>query len=258
MSALCVAASAHVILSASITPLATTGYPFSLGMWVNLTAVGASARMLWSISDTGTTNNYLGVRMNSTEQIAIVARGGGTENVSTAVTPILTAGTWAYFVGRFISATNRVIHALGPGGFSSAQTTTNRAPTGLDFMSIGCLNTSGGFSELWDGMIAEYWLANADCFPTDNATGLDPLVHKLAYGGPLAFPGLSSKLIEYRSFRRGPGLWVEDNADMGEFFRGDGIGFWSSQNGIQSGPAPHPPLPYWYKRKTDISRLVMV
>jgi hypothetical protein len=46
---------------------AVLDYPFTVGMWLNLTAANTVVRQLFALSDTGTTNNYLSLQMTAAE-----------------------------------------------------------------------------------------------------------------------------------------------------------------------------------------------
>lgn len=234
------AASAQYLVNAAP---AVIDYPFTVGMWVKLTAVGASDRTLFALSDTGTTNNYLLVRMLATEVLSIVGRAGGTENVSSTAIA-LTAGRWVCVVARFISSTNRRMDIFwGNQGSASYithnQSTTARAPTGMDTMTLGSLSTSGGVTEPWDGSIGEYWLANVDVQP-DGAALSNPTMLNLALGGPFSIPQIAGNIVEYRSLRADP-----VNGEARDLYIGAGkpMQNWANTNGVTIGP--HVPLPYW-------------
>jgi hypothetical protein len=197
MSLRLAAASSQYLVNSSPPALVM---PFSVGMWVNLAAVGSTVRTLWSYSDTGSTNNYFRIAMSSTEQIYATVAAGGAEDSGSASTATLAAGQWAHVYCRFLSTTSRVNQVYTQTAFNSNQDTTSVAvPSGLDTMAIGALVTSAGASSFWDGLIAEYWLVDSayasvsgaklkDCAPWGHATALD-------------------HIVEHRSFRKG---WMDD------------------------------------------------
>lgn len=252
MSAFFVGANTQYLVNSSPT-LASTGYPFTVGMWYNLTAVGAVTRTLFAFSDTGTTNNYLRIIMNSSEAMQAGARAGSTESQSTAIGAVV-AGTWAFIVVRFLASNNRRIMVLDRAGLvSSTASVTSRAPTGLDTMTIGALSTSGGITDPWDGAIAEYWLANADIYP--DVIDLDQyFFRQLAYGGPFSIPLVAKNIVEWHSFRCGPDTTF-DNLDE-TYFGTYAPPNWVNTNAVSLGP--HPPLPYWFQKPTDTSLMAMI
>lgn len=249
MAALFTAASTQYLINSAPAVL---DYPISVGMWINLAAVGASARTLWALSDTGTTNNYLMLRMTAGELISAVARAGGTESAASVATAI-TAGSWCFAVGKFLSSTERrsaVLHANGLVEFGSSAAA--RVPTGMDTMTIGALSTSGGITEPWDGLIGEYWLLNADATVAPAAGWNADSIFQLAYGGPFSNPRLADKIIEYRSFRKYPS---SEGDEIGEVYHGMDRQTWTNTNGVTI--SHHPPLPYWYEKPGQHRRLLV-
>lgn len=244
------AASSQYLVNGTTSGLPTTGYPFAVGMWAKLTAADVVTRTLWGLSDTGSASNYLIVRMTTTELIGCTAAAGGAEsnNVLATACP---AGGWVFIVARFISSTSRWISGLFPNGVvNHTQGVTARAPTGLDTITIGATNTSSGISSPWDGGMAEYWLSKADV-QADGAQLQESLLRRLAYGGPFSVPHIAKDIIEYRSFRVNP-----SGDGVGEVFHGlAGRQTWSNVNGVTTGP--HPPLPYWYRKPDDSTRMLV-
>lgn len=240
MAALFTAANSQAINN-SAPGIVSTGYPLSVGAWVNLAAVGAVNRTVFGASDTGTTNNYLLVRMNAAEQIGLTAADGGAESSFFAST--LAAGVWTFLLARFIAADNRKISTYANGAVVHGSSLTVRAPTGLDALAIGCTATSGGNAEFWDGLIGELWYAYTDIQP-GGAQLQDDLLRQLAYGGPFSVPHIDKDIIEYRSLRKYPS---SEGDEMGEVFHGAaGRQTWTNTNGVTIGH--HPPLPYWYPK----------
>lgn len=247
MAALFTAASTQYLANTAPS-LPSTGYPFTVGMWVSLAAVGASARTLFSFSDTATTNNYLLVRMTATETVQCTASAGGTESSSTTAASMV-AGRWHFIMAQFISATNRRLWVPGINGFSTQanqQSTTSRVPTGLDTITIGALQTSGGVTEPWDGSIGELWIANS----TFEDSGSAGNFFAIAQGGPFAFPHIANKIVEYHSFRKDLSSDTFDNEE--DFLSIPGTEIITNTNGVTVGP--HPPLPYWYVKPGQVIR----
>lgn len=237
MGALFTAASSHNLLN-SATPI--TAVPISVGAWVNLSAAANAVRSVFSISDTATTNNYWYLGMSTAELMQVGAAAGGAAVVG-AVTTALVAGSWTFVLGRFIAADNRRISVLHPTGvIEHGQNTTSTAPTGIDAMSIGALQTSAGTTQPWDGSIAEIWWTNTDIHIENTQTN-NNLVMRLAYGGPFSVPHVAQSIVEYRSFRS---RILSTSESSGEVYFGRGRQTWTN-----TGPptlARHPPLPGWY------------
>jgi hypothetical protein len=251
MSARFVAASTQYL---SFAPPAIINAPVSVAMWVNLAAVGASARTLWGYSDTATTNNYFSVRMTATEVISIVGRGGGTENVASIATAIA-AGAWVFVVGTVVAAANRHISVLHANGlYETALTTTSRIAAGIDTMTIGALSTSGGITEPWDGMIAEFSIIK-NSLRTDDAAALpETTMRQLAYGGPFSMPRFRDDILEHRSFRVHPTSEADNSSEV--FFEKLGRHTWVNNAGVTTGP--HPPLPYLYVRPSQVQSQLVI
>lgn len=252
MAALFTAASTQYLTSSA--PL-VVDYPLVVGMWVRMVSTSATARILWSLSDTGTTNNYLMLRKNASHGILIGSQAGGTES-AVGNAAAITATAWAFVLARFIASNNRRLALLpGDGNFATTDTSVARAPTGMDTMTLGALQTSGGVTEPWDGLIGEYWLANADIQST-NLTTQDALTRQLAFGGPFSVPTIAKDIIEYRSFRKAP---VNDADEIGEVFHGAlGRQTWVNTNGVKTLQPEHPPLPYWFARPNQNIRNLTV
>jgi hypothetical protein len=253
MAALFTGASTQYLINATTAGLPSTGYPFTVGMWINLTAVDNVVRDLFAISDTATTNNLFVIRMAGTETFGFAAQAGGTSNTA-ALATVVVAQTWNFLVARAISATNRKIAALySTGATEHATSATSRAPAGLDTMTLGALSTSAGILEPWDGRIGEFWLTNTD-IQADGAQLLGSTLQQLAYGGPFSIPHIAKDIVEYRSFRKHP---VSDGDLATEVFHGKfGRQTWTNTNGVTIGA--HPPLPYWYRKPGQYRRVLTI
>jgi hypothetical protein len=202
----------------------------------NLAAVSTVIRTLFTLSDTAVANHYLSVKMTAAEALIQSAMAGGTVNDSGPGIPI-TAGSWVHVVSRFLSATQRRIHHLRFGEltnqFNAATGATSRAPTGMDTMTIGCLNLSTGQTLFWDGIIAEYWMAKGDVNSDGVAMTAENAKH-LAFDGPFGLSNIN--VVDYMSFRNG---FAADGPED----RFCSLGHkWAAVNGPTA--APHPQLSY--------------
>jgi hypothetical protein len=238
MAASFVAASSQRLRNAA-HPLPLTGYPFTVGVWVKVRTLGINHR-IFALSDSGSADNHLSLYVGSTDAWRIEGTAGGAE-ANSAVGTVTTA-RWSFVLGRFIAAANRrlaVWHSTGNATFSAVQNTVSRAPTSMDMMSIGSLESSSP-TDFFDGLIGEFWLANADVLPTDAAISAAAM-QSLALGGPFSWPHIAKSIVEYRSLRSHP------TAGQGsDIYAGAGVRqqSWENVNGV--GIGPHPPLPYWY------------
>lgn len=252
MAALFTAASTQYLVNSAPPVL---DFPFTVGMWVNLTAIGTVARCLFALSDTATTNNYLSIQMFANEGLGLAAAAGGTENTTASGISLAPAGAWCFALARFISSTNRRVAGLkSTGDFAAAAGTTARAPAGMDTATIGALSTSGGITLPWGGLIGEFWLANGDIY-TDSAANVDqPFMTQLAYGGPFSVPHMQNDILEYHSFRRDLSSDTFDNEE--DFLSIPGTEIFTNTNGVTVGW--HPPLPYWYEKPRQYRRVLTI
>lgn len=183
----------------------------------------------------GSTTDFLDLPLNTSQQLRIRARVGNGAPAETALATTISTGVWYYLVARFISATNRRLSVYRADGFvEHAQNTTSTTPTGLSSEKHGQLATE---TNLFNGLIAERWTANAD-IQADGGQLNEDLLRQLAFRGPFSIPQLSGLLVDYRSFRRGLG---SDQDSAGDFsptrqrLRQE----WSNNGALL---AQHPPL----------------
>lgn len=246
MSASFIAASSQFLKRSAISPFPTTGYPISFGAWVNTPAASGTAKFIWSISRTSVADEYLFMRVGTTNLASIGARQtGGGDTVANAATA-LAAGTWNYVVGRFTSATNRRIAVLqSTGVVEHNQSTTNIAPASMNAYAYG-VSLSSSNDAFFGGLIAETWLTNTD-IQADGAQLQDATIRQLAYGGPFSIPHIMKDIVEYHSFRDHLSSDTFSNeADDVLPLLGEAL---VNTAGVTVGA--HPPLPYWYAHPKD-------
>lgn len=227
-----------------------TGYPFTVGLWYRHEALTAVVQTIWCLADTATTNNYFVVDLAAAETLRAGAAAGGTQNNALLTSGAVVARKWLFVVARFITSTNRRISAYysDTGLVEHGNTTTSRAPTGIDTMTIGALKTSTVSLPL-GGCVAEYWLANAD-IQLDGLALTDATLLQLAFRGPFSMPNIPPSLIEYRTFRTDPILAdsIGDYAPVAQT--------WTNTNGVTV--SDHPPLPYEYVRPGQAKQQLVV
>ena len=234
----------------SAAPFPSTGYPLTFAAWARTPVVGGTPLTVIALSDTALATHFIRIQLDNIGWKLGSSAGSG-ENVAQATATVV-VGTWSFVVGRAISATNRKIAALlADGSIVHGTTAINRAPASLDTLSIGALESSTptGF---WPGDIAEVWYTSTDIQP-DGVQLQEPILRQLAYGGPFSVPSIAKDVLEYRSLRFHP----DSRGDqMGEVFYGAaGRQAWVNVNGVTT--SPHPPLPYWYRRPGDLTRMLM-
>lgn len=181
----------HLTVASSVI----TTYPFSVGAWFQPLDV-AGTYTVFSISDITTDNTFLSIRQ-SVATLVISAAAGGPANNAT-ISNALTSGEWSYFVGRFISATNRKLAIWTPTQstvIQHATTGTSRNPAGLDSVSWG-VRWSALPGEYLNGTLAGCWWTDSD-IQADGAQLQDAMLLRLAKFGPLGIPHIRNNLIEY-------------------------------------------------------------
>ena len=230
-----------------------TAVPFTVGLWAMFTTSGTNAT-LWSLSDTGSTDDWFYINKGTDDKVNIGSQqASGSANAGTVSTAD-TVNTWFYVIARFISSTSRRISVLHNGGLiENAINATSTVPTSIDRVSVGALDRLGGAVTFWPGLIAEYWLANADI----QAAGgqLDSgILRQLACRGPFSYPPLIPNLVEYHSFRKTlPPILTPEDAYSGTL----GPQTWVNSGAVAPGRA-HPPLPYEYYRPRPVSRTLPI
>lgn len=221
-------------------------YQFTVGIWVNLAAVGAVARTIFCLSDTGTTNNYFVLRMTASENLNIAVAAGGAESTVAGATALV-AGTWNFVLARFNSTTSRRMLSYHYDGLHAqpAGDTNTRAPTGIDTLTIGALNTSAGVSAFWDGLIGPYFITNDDVIIGGGTITNANDTRKFGRFGPFALPHLADHLMEWRSFRTSPTGGDAADVYTAKVNGGTMPGPWVNNGGAQIGP--HTPLSCLYR-----------
>lgn len=249
MAASFVSASSQYLIN-STQPIVSTGYPLTVGVWVNPTSFPNDGTV-WAISDTGTTNNFIRGYFNTSGIPRLGAAAGGTENISAG--SAVTAGTWNFIVYRAISSTNRRIIILHANGTSSEnQATTARAPAGLDNLTVGGHKTSAAATDFFNGLVGELWLTNTDIQPDGSVLNTDTL-WQLAYNGPFSLAHIAKDIVEYHSFRKDLSSDTFDSENDVLPILGETLG---NTGGAIVGP--HPPLPYSYIRPGQTMRNLVI
>jgi len=252
MGASFVAASSQYLSNSVVPVLPTTGYPFTFAAWINTTAVGA-AQTIMSFGDTGTTNNFIGLTLQTTGSVAVIAAAGGV-TASAGTGTAVTAGTWNFCVGRFISSGNRWAACLfSSGAIDNIQTVIFRAPPSLDKLGIGTTIASTNL-DFFGGIIAEAWYTNTDINPLGNAVAIDSnFLRQIAYYGPFSVPSLAKDIIEYRGLRTTLG---NDRNKPDEIYCQLGTQTWVNNGSTTIGA--HAPLSNLYARPRQFKiRLVV-
>lgn len=228
-------------------------YPFCVGISFNLAAAANSTRAVFSLSDTGSLTNYLQFRMSTTEIMRSVAEDGTGETAGAATTALV-AGQWNFTLLRLLSANDRRFRPLYGNGFSgeNGSSAISRTPTGLDTITLGALQTSGGASQFWHGGIGEYWILDGDVWPTGGDAGND-FMRALRLLGPFGIPHIARRILEYRSFRTS----INGGGPGNVYFGSKGMpGAWVETGGVTIGP--HPPLPYWYAKPSQTKQQLVI
>lgn len=227
-----------------------TTFPVTVGFWFNLIALPITQRYMWSLADTGTSNNYFSLGFDSTPALQIGAAAGGISATSSVATASV-ADRWSYVVGRFISATNRRISALHPSGLvEHAQNTSSRSPSGIDAVALG-IRTGSSPTLPVSARIAEYWIFNGD-IQADGAQLADAWVRQLAYGGPFSMAHVAAGLVDYRAFRQVPPAERFNDVYEGPFGRQN----WSPVNSPTT--TFHVPLPPRYVTPGQRKRVLAI
>jgi hypothetical protein len=238
-------------LAASSVPV--TALPFTFGGWVNpASALSGSSRAWFYLGNPGTSDYYIGYWSSGLTTLAIQTANvtlGGTADSGVAPT----VGAWHYVLGRFISSTNRRISVMTAAGTVShgADTTSGADPaTTPTQMTLGCrdLSTPDLF---WDGSAAEFFIADVDLWP-DGGAAPDWWVRLLAYRGPLALPGRTRNIMEYRALRG-----TMEASRIGDTWNGPkGRVLWTQTNGVRLGS--HPVLMGGYKTSPGVRVLAPI
>lgn len=244
MAALFTAASSQYLVNTTI-PTAVT--PFSVGFWayINSTTSGLGARKMFA-SSAAAVGDFIGqTNFSGTWQISPNSGAPTTGGVQTA-------NQWAYFVGRFITATNRKLSVLQfDGSIATITNTTNNAIT-PDRWALGAAHSSGSTSEYFDGRISGYWATNID-IQADAADLNNDTLRQLAYCGPFSIPHVAANLIDYREMDQPIG---SDTDMFPTAYMPFGQRTWTNSNGVTR--AEHPPLRPDYKLPNNIRKLGIV
>jgi hypothetical protein len=247
-------ASSSQCINNDTSPISGTVYPFTIGCWFNPRSLpGGDNAMIFPVNyNSG--SNYINIATTTAGSGTVYfdVNDGSGDNYLYSTTPLI-FGSWHFAMFRGISATNRRITILLPGGvIDNTQSTVSKAPSGIDKLIIG----AAGFSTApliipYDGRVAEFWCTNTDVQP-DGAATSNALTQQLAYGGPFSVPHIASSIADYRSFRKHP-----TNDEVGETaWGGKGKQTWTNTNGVTI--APHPPLSSSYVRPGQTKRVLTI
>lgn len=225
------------------TSPAITTYPFTVGFWAYWDGATGD-RVAWAL--TSTTGQAYEIALNASSQWVLFA---GTS--STTGTPAQANG-WTFLLGRFISATNRILFTFHPNGtVFQTQSTTNVTQT-VTQMVLGAYYDTAP-SQVWSGGIAEFWYMNRDISPA-TTTMITNTARELKHRGPFSFTPYRSNIVEYRSFQA---CLSTDEDVLGDVYYGSaGRQTWTKNGGLTLGP--HPPLSPTYMRPADFRQLVPV
>jgi hypothetical protein len=187
-------------LSSFTTTLA--GTTVTLACWFRTTTIAAGTVPILNFGQAAG-GDYVELRRTAATLLASWTTSGGTKTGNTISG--LATNTWYFVLGRFINPTgggSRFSLLSGTTGAITHATNTNTSasPFGtLDTMTIG--GRSGtATAAFFDGIIAEFWLANGDVQPDGTQTE-DWFVRQLAWNGPFSCPHIIPKVVEYRSLR---------------------------------------------------------
>jgi hypothetical protein len=250
MSALFVSASSQSFSNAS--PAVTAPYPITVGAWVFFNSTGV-AQSIWGLGDTATTTEYLYLGMTSSSKLSAVARSTAAGNIDNPVTTSSVIGAWTYVIGRYISATNRRIAVLHPGGLiENGNVSTSCTPLSLDKMAIGAQPQTTLVKPM-NGKIAELWYCDADIQPDGGLLDSTTLL-QLAYHGPFAHPLAVQNIVEYYGMASSSPIAPRPTEI---YFNKYGPQAWIDTGSVQLA-ADHPPLPYEYDRPIPVARMLMI
>jgi hypothetical protein len=241
-------ASSQYVKNAS-SPLVSTGYPFTMAVWVNLTTL--QGQTIACLAASGVDTQNLRIESGATGTFSVTAQVSAGSTLATT-TGVAATGEWTFVVGRFISATNRWIDVLfAKGAPEHVQATTSRAPTSLDTIGIGG-RISLTPALFLSGLVGEFWYTDTDIQPDGLALN-DVTLRQLAYGGPFSMANIVKDIVEYRSLLK---ALTSNGDDPAEVYSRGVPRVWT-QSGVPT-VGPHCPLPYSYKKPRERKRLLLV
>lgn len=241
-------ASSQSLRSSTLFP--ATGYPMTIGAWVNARTLPATNQVIAGLGHSAAANSLFTNIQATTGKFRISALAAGTAQ-DTMTVGVCAVNTWNFVLGRFINATNRRLDVLFSGGATEhVQNTVSSSPAVLDTTTIGARLAAGSLSSFFDGLIGEVWFTNTDV-QIDAAALDDSLLQQLAFGGPFSVPHVAAGLVEYRSLQKAP-----ISNEIGQFYAAKASPTWINSNGVTIGP--HPPLPYWYANPSQTIRSLVI
>jgi hypothetical protein len=217
--------------------LATTGYPLTVGSWINPT-LPASFSHFMMFSNFTTAGHRFTLRLSSAGILDMITNDTGSGALASTTTGIA-SNQWVYVLARWINSTNRRLSVLFANGSTQhAQNTTSKAPTGMNSFSFGTeYDASPSF--FYTGSIAKPWYADAD-IQADGGALPDAMLRQIAYHGPFSVPYFRKSIVEYHEMRSS----VPNVRNMPDehYLRGPAsAGIWSNVGGVSI--AKSVPLP---------------
>jgi hypothetical protein len=192
-------ASSTSLVSSSVT---TNAMPWSVGLWVKPVSLGTFNCFYTMTSSTADRGFELGIAgVNTT--LGFWCWTAPTTTGEVDITTAMTAGEWHYILARNISATNRRLSIIKPGGqiVHAQNTTSATVATPLDRHGLGAYASSAP-ADFSNSIIAEWFFAAADAWPGGGQIP-DEMLRVLARNGPWWFPPLLGSVHEYKSLRFG-------------------------------------------------------
>lgn len=231
--------------------MAPNVFPWTLAAWVMpISSTISDSRLAVTFGGVsgGVANVHFGV--NSASQWTMVANDGAT--FDRAVGGTVTNGQWAFCIMRGRSASSRDLTVVQ----SDGAITTITSAVSKTMSSTATIELGPAFNTVtyaWVGNIAEFWYTNTD-IQADGGTLSPALARQLAFGGPFSVPHVAANLIEYRALRE---AGVNDNINVEAYWgRSAEPSNWTVTG--TAGPAPHPPLPYWYVNPEQVLRPLVI
>lgn len=229
------------------TPILTV--PITMAGWVWVDSLAATTGWMSIGTNAGNDDGFGFFVFNPPAVWGIEIDLNGTAGTSLSVgTPII--NTWAYLVGRFISATNWRLSVLQANGTPAhvASTTSVSLTLSTSGTAVHIGRYAAAASLFHTGRLAEVWYTNTDIQPDGGQLNED-LLRRLAYRGPWSVPHIAGNLVGYHSFLK----IGTDGASAIDFDRNGLV--WTGNAAIKN--AAHPPLASGYLRGPKQTRRII-